>query len=229
MSRLLALTGARGSGKDTAYSFIHSWGMERGVSVGRRGFADPVKWSFARLFLPDCTLEEAVQWCDEIKTEQSKSLLTMSWQRGVLGQDTVTTIEHAINGRQALQRQGTESHRDVFHYDFWVEALLPEDVDLQSGDHVWPSRFRMTLTEEPPEICVITDCRFANEAERIRWLGGKIYRIVRYPAQDLGDQHSSEKPLDPELFIDRDIENVTGDKNAMKKEIYSIMDRMVKT
>ena len=90
MSRLIALTGARGSGKDTAFGFMHAWGMERGVSVGRRAFADPVKWSFARLFLPDCTLEEAVQWCDEIKMEESGSLLTLEWARGQIGKETQT-------------------------------------------------------------------------------------------------------------------------------------------
>ena len=132
-----------------------------------------------------------------------------------------------ITGRQALQRQGTESHREVFDYNFWVDALLPEDIDLQTGEHIWPSRFRMTLTEQPPEICVVTDCRFDNEAERVRWLGGKIWEIVRFPA--LGrDEHISEKGLDKELFIDREIENVTDNREAMKTEIYNLMDRMLK-
>ena len=228
MSRLLALTGARGSGKDTAFSFIHEWGLERGVSVGRRGFADPLKFSFARLFLPDCTLEEAVQWCDEIKMAESLSAISAEWYRGdAHAGETETKITHSITGRTALQRYGTESHRDVFDNNFWVDALLPDAIDPATGEHVWPQRFRMSLVPDPPEICVVTDCRFPNEAERVRWLGGKIWRIVRYPHEDLGDGHRSEQGLDPDLFIDRDIENVTDDRQAMRTEIYGVMDRLM--
>jgi len=53
-------------------------------------------------------------------------------------------IEHSITGRQALQRYGTEGHRDVFGEDFWVDALLP--VDSYTEGTVGPQTVGMEPT-----------------------------------------------------------------------------------
>ena len=189
---LLGLHGPKGVGKDTACGFVSEWASTRGISVSRRGFADALKLSFARLFIPDIAPEEAVAWCDELKQD---STLSVAWQR-VDDAYTETTITHRISGRQALQRFGTEGHRNVFGDDFWIDALLPVRDD-------WIKNFRPMLGPEP-DIAVVTDVRFPNEAERIKELGGLIWRLEgRTTSPDI---HLSEMPLPPG-YIDRTIVN----------------------
>lgn len=215
MTTLLGLHGRRGVGKDTAFGFVSSWAAERGVSAHRRGFADSLKLSFARLFIPDISLQEAVIWCDELKMppgSKTESRLMIVWG-GDTEDGTNTVAQHTINGRVALQRYGTEGHRDVFGENFWVDALLPTELrppaGLQEHEHglsvpIWPLNFRGPLSADPPDIAVITDVRFPNEAERIRDLGGQVWEIWRDYLHD--DTHSSEKRL-PKDLIDRTVFN----------------------
>ena len=240
MTVLIGLHGRLGAGKDTAFEGIHKWASERGVRAARRGFADALKLSFARLFIPDCGLDEAVNWCNTLKGHESASRLAMSW--GVFSEHgTDTTIEHSITGRQALQRYGTEGHRDVFGEDFWVDALLPVDsytegtvgpqtVGMEPTGKTtmrWPMNFRgeMDFSVDPPEICVVTDARFVNEAMRIRTLKGNIWKVVR-PIENggLGDNegnHASELDLPTEL-IDHVILN-----NSSIDDLHSLIDDMM--
>lgn len=223
MTTLIGLSGSKESGKDSAYQFIHEWAADRGVRAGRRGFADALKLSFARLFIPDCSLEEAIQWCDILKQPMSRGLLKIEWSNGLIGNgETLTTIEHRISGRMALQRYGTEGHREVFGDDFWVDALLPEDSS-------WAMNFISRMDEmqmfggfEPPEICVVSDVRYENEAERIRKLGGQVWEIIR-PGLESSDDHASEAGL-PSHLIDEQIFNDTeGDLVPFKLAVKAMM------
>ena len=228
MTVLIGLHGRLGAGKDTAFEGIHKWASERGVRAARRGFADALKLSFARLFIPDCGLDEAVNWCNTLKGHESASRLAVSW--GVFSEyGTDTTIEHSITGRQALQRFGTEGHRDVFGEDFWVDALLPMDPTPPGlGDSPrwsWAFRQEMDFSVDPPEICVVTDVRFVNEATRIRTLKGLNWKVVR-PIENggLGDNeghHASELDLPTEL-IDHVILN-----NSSIDDLHSLIDDMM--
>jgi hypothetical protein len=190
---LIGLNGRRGAGKDTAFGFIQEWAAERGLHAARRGFADLLKLSFARLFIPDCSIDEAVSWCDTLKEDSD---LELSWTREDAHQ-TLTTIQHRITGRQALQRHGTEGHRDVFGPDFWIDALLPIGGDISHN-------FSGPFDQKFPEICCVTDTRFENEARRIRERGGVVVEIVR--GKENQDQHISEVPLPADL-IDTEIWN----------------------
>lgn len=79
-----------------------------------------------------------------------------------------------LSFRGFLQRFGTESHRGVFGEDFWLNHTLPVEG-------YYPGR-----------NIVITDVRFANEAERVRQLGGSVIRIYRSMVLT-GDPHPSEQ------------------------------------
>src|SRR5881398_3404484 len=97
MTALIGINGPMTSGKDTAYSFIQKWAKERGVSTCRRGFADLLKWSAFRIFKPDATIDEGVEWAN-----------TFKWN----GEITAQTVDPfnpdqeekwTITGRQLLQ------------------------------------------------------------------------------------------------------------------------------
>lgn len=208
MSILIGLSGLKGSGKNTVADVIAAWAAPRGASARSKGFADPLKYSFARLFLPDCSEGEAIQWCNELKDEGSGSSLSVLWRR-TSEDGTQTSIEHRITGRKALQRYGTEAHRDIFDDDFWVNVLLPTDTAEGEDDAyripVWPRRFNGPFDNPfvTPDFCTVTDVRFPNEAERIIQLGGVVWEIVR-PTDNGGlgegtDAHASEAPLPREM------------------------------
>lgn len=93
--------------------------------------------------------------------------------------------------RSFLQRYGTESHRDVFGQDFWLDAALP------LPDHAG------FLGRYDDALYVVTDMRFPNEAERVKDLGGVTVRIIG-PNDDTGS-HPSEQTLECDYEIDNTI------------------------
>jgi hypothetical protein len=67
-----------------------------------------------------------------------------------------------LTPRLMMQHIGTEIFRDQFHNEIWIASL--ERKLLDSSQNI-----------------VITDCRFENEINAIRTIGGKIVSILRYP------------------------------------------------
>jgi hypothetical protein len=74
----------------------------------------------------------------------------------------------AVTPRWALQQWGTEVCRKGFHDDIWIASL---ERKLASSD----SRV------------VIADCRFPNEIEMIKRLGGDVWRVRRGDEPDWYD------------------------------------------
>jgi hypothetical protein len=190
---LIALSGRKGAGKDTAFEVIKDWSARRGALAVRRGFADKLKLSAARIFNPDVELEEALVIANDLKLDGVYIEVVAEPEHGI-----ATTLADCT-GREFLQRFGTEAHRDVFGEDFWVDQLLPQVIG-------WQENFRPDpVLPELPAFAVITDCRFENEARRVKKLGGVVWEIDR-PSDDEGDDHSSEKPL-PRNLVDLTIVN----------------------
>lgn len=91
--------------------------------------------------------------------------------------------------RRLLQVMGTEVGRDIF------------------GEDVWTSALGRKLAREKPDLAVVTDVRFPNEAEFIRDLGGELVHVSR-PGFDsgVGTMHASEAHVaaladEADLFI----------------------------
>jgi hypothetical protein len=185
MHRLIGLNGRMHSGKDTVCEVIESQ-----LVTKRIAFADKLKMSAcAALGIPFEDAVDAVRICDMLKERGSVHIL--------LGQneDDDHGPLHWFTGRKYLQWYGTESHRDIFGQDFWVDALLPKWYPGSEG-HLLQDRFPGT------DVVVITDVRFPNEAQRIRDLGGEVWHIDA--DERLGtlpeDAHISEFPLTDELI-----------------------------
>ena len=82
--------------------------------------------------------------------------------------------ERSPDVRGLLQRFGTEVGREMFDENFWVDYALNSIPD--------------------GEKAVIADVRYPNEADAIKALGGKVFRVVR---QGVGpaNEHASEHAL----------------------------------
>lgn len=100
---------------------------------------------------------------------------------------------HLLGGkspRQFMQLLGTEFGRDMISDTFWLD--------------VW------TATMPDADVVIVDDCRFVNEAERIRSFGGTIVRVLRDPPlQTSGDTHASEKEME-NIVADFDLTNEEG-------------------
>lgn len=209
---LIGLYGRAGSGKDTAFSYINEWAVDHYMHAIRRGFADMLKLSAYRLFNPDGTMREALAWSDEMKT--NGSLLVRCE-----GEPPC-----AIDGRTFFQRYGTESHRDIFGYDFWVDRLLPLGYATPVIPKWWDSFIEIIdyNSSVAADIAVITDVRFENEALRIKQHGGEIWEIVR-PVAASGDSHPSESGLSADL-VDHTINN-DGTLDDFAEQIKALIER----
>lgn len=149
------------------------------------------------------------------------------WNRAMLEgitSESRTWREHVddywgISPREALQKIGTEMFRTLIHPDFWVKAVIKEISDAPVT-----TRF------------VITDCRFENEVEAIKALGGKIIYIQRgiHPAwaalarsgspysSDSGVHITDWNPYALSKFADIEINN-NGTLDELYAQIYSFM------
>ncbi len=65
-------------------------------------------------------------------------------------------------------------------------------------------KFNRIVAEVGTKIVVFTDCRFPNECELVRKLGGRMWRVER--GERLPEQHPSETALDNWKF-DRVLHN----------------------
>ena len=100
--------------------------------------------------------------------------LLFNWERDMLTGDTIQSrsereqIDHwwseqlgieNFTPRLALQLIGTDVFRNNFHKDIWMLSVMNRYKD---NEHV-----------------VISDCRFPNEVQAIRELGGRVIRVER--------------------------------------------------
>jgi len=172
---LIGLNGSKGSGKDTVGQYlVEDYGFTR-IS-----FADKLKQSAAALF------DIPVDLWDELKNDET---VKISLYRADSGgwfpkQEDIQIMQSA---RYFLQRYGTESHRNIFGDDFWVDALFRDYDPTDGGNYV------------------VTDARFPNELRKIKELNGYNLNINR--RRDVSeDSHISEAPP-PAIYIDSWIDN----------------------
>lgn len=102
--------------------------------------------------------------------------------------------------RRLLQVFGTEVGREMIDPQLWVELTMS---GIKAGSKV-----------------VLSDVRFRNEAEEIKFQGGQVWRITRAVNQD-HDNHRSETELDSWNF-DQYIPN-NGTLDDLKKEVDSVL------
>lgn len=181
---LIGLNGFKGVGKDeVANYYVEHHGYKR------LAFADKLKEAVAALFgVP-------LHWVDEYKDPESRAWVGLfggEWDE--LGNRT----KRSMDWRLFLQRFGTEMGRGVFGENFWVDQTL--DPLLKRKVHVTALSYNTEIVGD----YVISDTRFENEAEAVRFYGGKVLEITR--PNYVSDGHASEMPL-PDKLVDMRILN----------------------
>ena len=223
---LIGLHGEAESGKDTGFIFIKEWANRNGLEAAREAFADRLKASAAMALGWEEALdigETPIDFCNYLKQDGSEIQITV---QPPLNEHKLASTYY-ITGREFLQYYGTEAHRDVFDYNFWVDAVLPTSNLDDFLDHPdWHENFKTgdsDYQQYVADICVVTDVRFPNEAERVKELGGVVWKIDR-EVPGAGD-HPSEQTLDPDL-IDLIIDN-NGDLEDYRMMLEIALEHLV--
>jgi hypothetical protein len=116
-----------------------------------------------------------------------------------------------VSGREFLQKIGTDMFRD----------LLPQVIpNMKISKSVWCDIFRLKYNGQAPTV--VSDIRFADEAQTIRDLGGVIIRIVRDEGYACSE-HISETGQS-EITHDFLINN-----NSDTKSLYSSIDSILQS
>lgn len=137
-----------------------------------------------------------------------------NWNRSMLSGDSIESriwreqvdpywsnkFRRDITPRSMLQTIGTDVFRNHLDDKIWIWMMERDILDNDSN-------------------IVISDCRFPNEIEMIKDLGGIIIKVSRDGS--LINSHSSEKQVD-ELSYDHLIEN-----NSTLEDLYRDIDRIV--
>jgi hypothetical protein len=111
-----------------------------------------------------------------------------------------------IKPRQVLQFVGTELFRDK------MGELLPH-VETNFWVFIIKKKIHDTLKVNPSAKFVISDCRFENEVNFIKEMGGQVIRVVRPTVENNTESnHSSEKYIDDLPFDFKIVNNASLDK-----------------
>jgi hypothetical protein len=107
--------------------------------------------------------------------------------------------------RRLLQVMGSEVGRDLIDPQIWVELTMNSTHNS--------------------DLIVISDVRFRNEAEEIKWKGGQIWRISRIDRDAPVNVHRSETDLDNWTF-DQYIAN-NGSLDDLEREVHLLMGKKI--
>ena len=64
-------------------------------------------------------------------------------------------------------------------------------------NHVWSNATIRQILREQPNVAIIADCRFPNEVDAIKNVGGIVIKLTRNP---YNSNHASEIALDPDQY-----------------------------
>lgn len=167
---VIGIGGIAKSGKDTFAGMLKQALIKQGVSetsVFDYAFAEPVKHIARYVFgMSD----------EDVNTQEGKM--------------AISSHGYGLTNREILQKVGTESFRDVFHSDIWV------DVAARTIFNHFPAH----------AIVIISDVRFDNEAQ---WISahGPLIKVERPGLQTIEhSEHRSEQGFNtkPHLIINND-------------------------
>lgn len=219
---LIALHSVKGAGKDTTFGFIQEWCAEQSEpapSAVKRGFADKAKWAYARQFFPTISEPDAIKWVDKFKDTKCH----------VRGPDLDGGYVE-VPFRKHMAQFATEGAREVYGCDFWVDQVLPLEVNEHNPEG-WRGNFLVPPTEKDLDegspygfatYAVITDMRFDNETERVKALGGLRVKIRRRDAEKVvieeAEREGREVHISDLLLPDDQFDVVLiNDDNSMER------------
>lgn len=84
----------------------------------------------------------------------------------------------------------------------WLGGKSPRQIMQTLGsdwgrkmvvDDIWLKVMRRTIEEQPFDIAIIDDCRFENEMQMVRDMGGMVFELYREGIEYTGEHDSEQK------------------------------------
>jgi hypothetical protein len=198
---LIAIAGPSRSGKGTCASIFTEGAQGLGLTVRERQLSGPGKQYIASAWRPEITEEEAVAWFDELK-QPHRTAGPFEVSIGRFYGEEWASSESGLPGasvplQQYLQRM-LQGARDRWGGDFWTDKLLPCPPGIRDR-HVGAQMLGIAREQfDGADLCLISDLRQVNEAERVKALRGYIVEMQRPEIEHsyvTGSDHVTEKRL----------------------------------
>lgn len=146
--------------------------------IGLSGKKQHGKSTIAKYLVEQYKFTE-VSWAEPLKEIVGKQLFGFTHNQIYDDKEKeIIDQEWKMSPRKALQIVGTECFRREVCDDFWVKLGIRKINQIGLNSNI-----------------VVSDCRFLNEVEALRNIGGKIIRVLKLGTKDT-DTHASEIELD---------------------------------
>lgn len=140
--------------------------------------------------------------------EQKNTLTKLRWEDmvGVITPNQFNTVSGPYNEspQEILDVTGLLVKESGFMTAREVMQYFGSNILRKMSPDIWVDSVLRQIEDEQPEVALIGDCRFRNEADKIKAVGGILVRLTRNPYDD---QHDSEKDLDDYKGFDLVIDN----------------------
>jgi hypothetical protein len=199
--QIYGITGKKGSGKDSFAKLV----QEHKPKFIILRFADDLKWMTHKIFgFPMEFMESQEEKARKLDTPiQMDSYLPLMVQYTGLPLQNHNLVSNSL--REILQQFGTDYVRSVCD-NYWVDRVVTR---INRGN----KRIKNKV--------LIPDCRFQNEVDAIRKLGGKVIKIVRIDLPKNTDFHVSEQNIDL-IKADLTLGTLSGKFNLQKQVAFYI-------
>jgi cytidylate kinase len=243
MTKIIAFSGKKQSGKNTSANFIYAFflvnsGLFKDIAISPRGTILATKHSdetaqeidinkyyhnvgnidteIAGLISQLSSIIKLYSFADVLKRDICMNILGLTYEQ-CYGTDEEKNqlTELAYQGKQLTGRD--------------IMQLVGTDFFRAVKPNVWPEVTLQRIVNEQTKIALITDCRFPNEVDAVKNHGGKVVRLTRQLAStDSQEEHISEKILDKNSYdwenFDYVIDNANMSIEEQCKAVYQMME-----
>jgi hypothetical protein len=144
------------------------------------------------------------------KTTSAEFVTKLFWEHGDSKiynfADPLKRLCMDILGLEYRQCYGSDEEKNELVNCFWdnrqltareVLQIVGTDMLRTMQQYVWSNATIRKILIEKPDVAIIADCRFPNEVNAIKNVGGIVIKLSRNPYNSF---HSSEIALDPDEY-----------------------------
>lgn len=171
------------------------------------------------------------------KTTSAEFVANLFWKYGDAKiynfADPLKTLCIDILGLEYNQCYGSDEDKNQLVNCYWdnkqltareVLQIVGTDMFRKMQNHVWSNATIRQILREQPNVAIIADCRFPNEVDAIKNVGGIVIKLTRNPHHS---DHASEIALDPNQYdqfnFDLIIENHDINITEQNKIIFDFL------
>lgn len=241
MTKILAFSGKKQSGKTTCSNFILAMFLSNSnkfdsVTINTSGLLEVVKSDTKetvtidppRYYQQSDNLDRTVlstilelaseikiySFADPLKKNICMDILGLTYEQCYGTDEEKNQITHIVHNDKNL------TGREVMQY-------VGTDIFRSMMPDVWPMAAIRAIQKDNARIAVITDCRFPNEVDAVKSAGGKVIRLTRNVTGE--STHISENILDATVFdwnrFDYILDNANIDVLEQCNKVHDILTK----